>query len=45
MTDIFWYNSGSLLQALNPSETLVDLSGEPFIANIEESYPADRVAG
>src|SRR5688572_27484528 len=22
MTDIFWYNSGSLLQALNPSETL-----------------------
>ena len=38
MTDIFWYNSGSLLQALNPSETLVDLSAEPFIANIVESY-------
>ncbi len=38
MTDIFWYNSGSLLQALNPSETLVDLSGEPFIANIAESF-------
>src|SRR5687767_11581935 len=38
MTDIFWYNSGSLLQALNPSETLVDLSGEPFIANIVESF-------
>ncbi len=38
MTDIFWYNSGSLLQALNPSETLVDISGEPYIANIEESY-------
>ena len=34
MTDIFWYNSGSLLQALNPAETLVDLSAEPFIANI-----------
>ncbi len=38
MTDIFWYNSGSLLQALNPSETLVDLSGEAFIANISETF-------
>jgi raffinose/stachyose/melibiose transport system substrate-binding protein len=38
MTDIFWYNSGSLLQALNPSETLVDLSNEPFIANMVESF-------
>jgi raffinose/stachyose/melibiose transport system substrate-binding protein len=38
MTDIFWYNAGSLLQALNPSETLVDLSNEPFIANIVESF-------
>ena len=38
MTDIFWYNSGSLLQALNPSETLVDLSNEPFINNVVESF-------
>lgn len=38
MTDIFWYNSGSLLQALHPTETLVDLSKEPFIANIAESF-------
>jgi raffinose/stachyose/melibiose transport system substrate-binding protein len=38
MSDLFYYNSGSLLQALNPAETLVDLSGEPFIANIQESY-------
>jgi raffinose/stachyose/melibiose transport system substrate-binding protein len=38
MTDVFWYNSGSLLQALNPSETLVDLSNEPFITNIVESF-------
>lgn len=38
MTDIFWYNSGSLLQALQPADTLVDLSGEPFIANIVESF-------
>src|SRR6266508_4138083 len=34
MTDIFFYNSGSLLQALHPTDTLVDLSQEPFIANI-----------
>lgn len=38
MTDIFWYNSGSLLQALHPTDTLVDLSGEPFVANIVESF-------
>jgi raffinose/stachyose/melibiose transport system substrate-binding protein len=38
MTDIFWYNSGSLLQALNPSQTLVDLAGEPYIANIFDSF-------
>ena len=35
MNDIFYYNSGSLLQALNPSDTLVDLSKEPYIANIQ----------
>ncbi|MEO8613273.1 MAG: extracellular solute-binding protein [Chloroflexota bacterium] len=38
MNDIFWYNSGSLLQALHPTDTLVDLSGEPFVANIVESF-------
>ena len=38
MADIFWYNSGSLLQALDPSKTLVDLTGEPFIANIADSF-------
>ena len=38
MNDILYYNSGSLLQSLFPSETLVDLSEEPFIANISESF-------
>jgi raffinose/stachyose/melibiose transport system substrate-binding protein len=38
MTDIFFYNSGSLLQALNPTETLVDISGEPFIDNVVDSF-------
>ena len=40
MADLFWYNSGSLLQALNPSQTLVDLSGQPFIDNVVESFLA-----
>jgi raffinose/stachyose/melibiose transport system substrate-binding protein len=38
MADIFFYNSGSLLQALHPTETLVDLSKEPFITNVVESF-------
>jgi len=38
MDDLFTYNSGSLLQALNPSSTLVDLSKEPFMANLADSY-------
>jgi raffinose/stachyose/melibiose transport system substrate-binding protein len=38
MTDLFFYNSGSLLQALNPSQTLVDLSDQPFIDNIVDSF-------
>lgn len=35
MSDIFTYNSGSLLQALHPTDSLVDLTKEPFIANID----------
>ncbi|MBK8027643.1 MAG: hypothetical protein IPK19_41255 [Chloroflexi bacterium] len=38
MTDVFFYNSGSLLEALNPTQTLVDLSDQPFIANVQESF-------
>ena len=38
MADIFWYNSGSLLQALDPSKTLVDLKDEPFVANFADSF-------
>ena len=38
MNDIFSYNSGSLFQALNPTQTLVDLSNEPFIDNIAEAF-------
>jgi raffinose/stachyose/melibiose transport system substrate-binding protein len=38
MNDLFYYNSGSLLQALNPTDTLVDLSQQPFMANIVDSF-------
>lgn len=38
MSDVFMYNSGSLLQALHPADTLVDISKEPYIANIVESF-------
>lgn len=38
MTDVFWYNSGSLLQALNPAQTIVDISAEPFMENIADSF-------
>ncbi len=38
MEDVFMYNAGSLLQALSPTEQLVDLSAEPCIPNIAESF-------
>lgn len=38
MDDLFWYNSGSLLQALHPDQTLVDLSGQPFMNNVVDSF-------
>jgi len=38
MQDVFWYNSGSLLQALNPSQTLVDLTNDPAIANVDPAF-------
>jgi raffinose/stachyose/melibiose transport system substrate-binding protein len=40
MTDIFFYNVGALLQALEPSEKLVDLSGEAFLDNVDSSFIA-----
>lgn len=38
MDDLFFYNSGSLLQALNPTDTLVDISKEPYMANVVDSF-------
>jgi raffinose/stachyose/melibiose transport system substrate-binding protein len=38
MQDVFWYNSGSLLQALSPAQTLVDLTNDPGVANFDPSF-------
>ncbi|MBI4921946.1 MAG: carbohydrate ABC transporter substrate-binding protein [Devosia nanyangense] len=38
MTDVFLYNSGSLFQAINPTQNLVDLSGEPWQADVLDSF-------
>ncbi|MPZ84901.1 MAG: extracellular solute-binding protein [Actinophytocola sp.] len=38
MTDVFQYNSGSLLQALKPKESLVSLTGEAFLDNVQDTF-------
>lgn len=40
MNDVFFYNSGSLLQSLNPDQTLVDLSGEEWMDDVDEAMIA-----
>ncbi|MGN9841027.1 ABC transporter substrate-binding protein [Nonomuraea sp. H19] len=38
MADVFWYNSGSLLQALNPGQTMVDLTGDPVLQHVQKEF-------
>ncbi|RYE08647.1 MAG: extracellular solute-binding protein [Hyphomicrobiales bacterium] len=38
MTDVFRYNAGSLFQALNAPQTMMDLTDEPFQANVIDSF-------
>ncbi|RCW73191.1 ABC transporter substrate-binding protein [Saliterribacillus persicus] len=38
MTDIMWYNSGSLFKALNPEEYFLDISGESFVEKYDDAY-------
>ena len=38
MADLFIYNSGSLFQAINPAQFLVDLTNEPWQANVQASF-------
>jgi raffinose/stachyose/melibiose transport system substrate-binding protein len=38
MSDIFRYNAGSLFRALNPPQNMLDLTNEPFIANVLDVF-------
>jgi len=38
MSDVFLYNTGSLLQAINPDRNLMDLSNEPFAAKLTDAF-------
>lgn len=38
MADVFMYNPGALMKALNPKKTMVDLSKLPCQANIDDSF-------
>lgn len=40
MEDVFTYNAGSLLQALQPDQNLVDLSGEQWQSHVTEDFKA-----
>lgn len=38
MTDLFMYNSGSLLQAINPEKNILDITDEAFAANLVDDF-------
>ena len=38
MDDVFYYNSGSLLQALHPDTTLVDLSDQSWVKDLSKDF-------
>ena len=38
MADMFWYNSGSLLQTLNPDQTMLSIKDDAFTQNLSESF-------
>jgi raffinose/stachyose/melibiose transport system substrate-binding protein len=38
MSDVFHYNSGSLLQALNPDTTLVNLAEEDWVGDLTDDF-------
>ncbi|KQP54721.1 ABC transporter substrate-binding protein [Agreia sp. Leaf283] len=38
MDDVFFYNTGSLFQALNPDSTLVDLSDSDWVSDVTDGF-------
>jgi raffinose/stachyose/melibiose transport system substrate-binding protein len=45
MNDLFTYNSGSLLQALNPEQTLLPVTDQPWVADLNEAFIQATTAG
>lgn len=45
MNDVFLYNSGSLLQALNPAQNLVPITDEAWVADINQGFLDSTTAG
>ena len=38
MSDLLWYNSGSLLASLNPNKTLLNVSDQPWVKDLDPSF-------
>jgi len=38
MDDVFLYNTGALLSAINPDQNLVDLSGQPWFSQVTDDF-------
>lgn len=45
MADLCFYNAGSLLNALNPAEYFIDLSGEEFMSRVDEAFASTVTIG
>jgi len=45
MEDLFAYNSGSLMAALDPAQNMVPLTSEPFMANVDDSFKTAVTSG
>ncbi len=45
MSDLFAYNSGSLMQALDPGKNLVPLTSEPYMGNVSASFKTAVTSG
>ncbi len=45
MAELFQYNSGSLMAALDPAKNLVPLTSEPYMAQLEDSFKTSVTSG
>jgi raffinose/stachyose/melibiose transport system substrate-binding protein len=45
MDDVFLYNSGSLFQQINPQKSLLPLTRESFLSNVEDQFIPNVKAG